>query len=82
MNMRKWIDALREAPVKKAMPVLSFPSVQLMKISVKTLISSSNFQAAGMKEISKRVDSAAAVSMMDLSVEAEAFGSSVKVSDD
>ncbi len=82
MNMRKWIDALREAPVKKAMPVLSFPSVQLMKISVKTLISSSNFQAAGMKEISQRVDSAAAVSMMDLSVEAEAFGSSVKVSDD
>ena len=82
MNMRKWIDALREAPVKKAMPVLSFPSVQLMKISVKTLISSSNFQAAGMKEISKRVDSAAAVSMMDLSVEAEAFGSPVHYSED
>ena len=80
--MKKWMDDLREAPAKKAMPVLSFPSVQLMGISVKTLISSSSYQAAGMKEIARRVDSAASVSMMDLSVEAEAFGSAVKVSDD
>lgn len=82
MDMKKWMDDLREAPAKKAMPVLSFPSVQLMGISVKTLISSSSYQAAGMKEIAQRVDSAASVSMMDLSVEAEAFGSAVKVSDD
>ena len=82
MNMKKWMDTLREAPVKKAMPVLSFPSVQLMGISVKTLISSSDYQAQGMKAIADRVDSAASVSMMDLSVEAEAFGSAVKVSDD
>lgn len=82
MDMKKWMDDLREAPAKKAMPVLSFPSVQLMGISVKTLISSSSYQAAGMKEIARRVDSAASVSMMDLSVEAEAFGSAVKVSDD
>lgn len=82
MNMRKWMEELREAPVKKAMPVLSFPSVQLMGISVKELISSSDLQADGMKRIADRVDSAASVSMMDLSVEAEAFGSKVKVSDD
>lgn len=82
MNMKKWMDTLKEAPVKKAMPVLSFPSVQLMGISVKTLISSSDYQAQGMKAIADRVDSAASVSMMDLSVEAEAFGSAVKVSDD
>lgn len=82
MNMKKWMEELREASVKKAMPVLSFPSVQLMGISVKELISSSDLQAEGMKRIADRVDSAASVSMMDLSVEAEAFGSKVKVSDD
>lgn len=53
-----------------------------MGISVKELISSSDLQAEGMKRIADRVDSAASVSMMDLSVEAEAFGSTVKVSDD
>ena len=82
MNMKKWMEALRAAPVKTAMPVLSFPSVQLMGITVKELISSSDLQAEGMKRIADRVDSAASVSMMDLSVEAEAFGSKVKVSDD
>ena len=81
MNMKEWLENLKTSPVKKAMPILSFPSVGLMGISVKELISSSELQAQGMKKIADRVDSAASVSMMDLSVEAEAFGSSVKVSD-
>lgn len=67
---------------KKAMPILSFPSVQLLHISVKDLICSSEKQAEGMKCIASRTDSAAAVSMMDLSVEAEAFGAKIRFSDD
>ncbi len=82
MNMKNWFDELIKAPRKKALPVLSFPSVQLMNISVKELISDSELQAKGMKLIADRVPSAASVSMMDLSVEAEAFGSTVIVSDD
>ena len=46
-NMREWLDAMRESPVKKAMPVLSFPAVQLMGISVRELISDSEAQARG-----------------------------------
>ena len=67
---------------KKAMPILSFPSVQLLDISVKELIASSDQQARGMKMIADRTDSAASVSMMDLSVEAEAFGAKVRFSED
>ena len=82
MNMKSWVNALRNADRKKAMPVLSFPSIQLMQISVRELIASSNQQAKGMKIIADRIDSAASVSMMDLSVEAEAFGANVRFSDD
>lgn len=82
MYGKKWLEELRTAPVKKAMPVLSFPSVSLMGITVKELIESSDLQAEGMKRIADRVDSAASVSMMDLSVEAEAFGSTIRISDD
>lgn len=82
MNMRKWLDDLRVAERKKAMPVLSFPSVSLMGITVKELIADSGLQAEGMKRIADRVDSAASVSMMDLSVEAEAFGAEIRISDD
>ena len=82
MKANLWLEELKAAPRKKAMPVLSFPSISLMGISVKELINDSDLQAKGMKLIADRVDSAASVSMMDLSVEAEAFGSAIKVSDD
>lgn len=82
MTTRQWLNELKANPHKKAMPILSFPCVSLMNITVKELIDSSDLQARGMKLVADRTNSAAAVSMMDLSVEAEAFGSAVKVSDD
>ena len=82
MNMKKWVEDVRQAEVKKAMPILSFPSISLLNITVKELISDSNLQADGMKAVADACDTLASVSMMDLSVEAEAFGAKVKVSDD
>lgn len=81
-NMYNWLEEMRTSKVKKAMPVLSFPAIQLLGITVKELISNSDTQAQAMKLVADRVDSAASVSMMDLSVEAEAFGSQVNFSDD
>ena len=82
MNMKQWVNDVRDAEIKKAMPVLSFPSIQLMNIGVKELIADSETQAKGMKLIADRVDAAASLSMMDLSLEAEAFGSEIRVADD
>ena len=81
-DMKRWLEELRGAPVKKAMPVLSFPAIQLMGISVRELISSSDAQARGMQLVAQRTDAAASVSLMDLSVEAECFGSAIRVSDE
>jgi hypothetical protein len=78
MNATEWLNALRETAQKPAIPILSFPSVSLLGINVQELVSSEDLQAGGMKAISERVPSGAAVSMMDLSVEAEAFGSAVR----
>ena len=80
-NMKLWVQEMIASRHKKAMPVLSFPSVQLMGITVRELIASAESQAAGMKLIADRVDAAASVSLMDLSVEAEAFGSTIRFSD-
>ena len=82
MNMTRWFEALRASPTKKAMPILSFPSIQLLGIGVKELISDSDLLARGMKAVADRVDSAAALSMMDLSVEADAFGAEIRIFDD
>ena len=81
-NIRQWIDNLKNPVIKKAMPILSFPCVSLLGITVRELISDSELQAKGMKMVADRTDAAASVSFMDLSVEAECFGATVVVSDD
>ena len=81
-NMKQWVADRIAEPKKQALPVLSFPSIQLLGITVRDLIASSDSQARGMKLIADRVPSAASVSLMDLSVEAEAFGSTIRFSDD
>lgn len=82
MDMKSWVKSLIGMSPKYGMPVLSFPSVSLMNITVKQLIEDSDRQAEGMKRIADKTPSLASVSMMDLSVEAEAFGSAVHISDD
>lgn len=80
-NMKKILSEAGRSKIKKAMPILSFPSVQLMGVSVERMISQSALQARGMKMIADRVGSLASVSMMDLSVEAESFGACVRFSE-
>lgn len=81
-NMKQWLKDVVNGPKKKALPILSFPSVQLLGVSVKELISDSEMQAKGMCMVAERTDAAASVSLMDLSVEAEAFGAAVITSED
>lgn len=76
-NMKQWLEDVKAAPKKLPMPILSFPSAALLNVSVKELVTSSDLQAKGMKLIADRHPSLASVSMMDLSVEAEAFGSQI-----
>lgn len=81
-NMKQWINSLKSTGAKKPIPVLSFPCVSLLGVTVRELISDSALQAKGMKMVADRTDAGASVSFMDLSVEAECFGATVVVSDD
>lgn len=81
-DMNQWVKEMIAAPRKKAMPVLSFPAVQKLGITVKELINSSDLQAKGMAEVAKATDASASVSLMDLSLEAEAFGANIQVFED
>lgn len=82
MDMQKWVADLIASSEKKPLPIVSFPAVQTMGVSVKELIGDAALQAEAMKVVADRLDAAASVSFMDLSVEAEAFGSEISVSDE
>lgn len=79
--MRAWLRGLCGEQPKAALPILSFPCVSLLGASVRELICDSERQAEGMRLIAQRVPSAASVSLMDLSVEAECFGAEIRFSD-
>ena len=81
LNMRQFFSDVCRSEKKKALPILSFPAIHLLGVSVKDLIADSNLQAEGMRLVAERTDALASVSFMDLSVEAECFGASVRFSD-
>ncbi len=81
-NMKAWKEEVIAQSKKKAMPILSFPGVQLIGATVEDLVKSGDLQAKCMESIAKKYDTGLAVSLMDLSVEAEAFGSPVHYSED
>ena len=81
-NMKSWIEGLKNGTEKRPLPVLSFPCVSLLGVTVRELISDSDLQAKGIKAVADRTEAAAAVSFMDLSVEAECFGATVRFSDE
>ena len=60
-NMKNWVRELYGDKPKKAIPVLSFPCVSLLGITVRELISDSELQAKGMKAVADRTDAAASV---------------------
>ena len=80
MSYPNWIDRL--PALHKPMPILSFPSASLMGVSVYTLTHDAAWQTEGIVKIAAITDAAAAVTMMDLSVEAEAFGCHLHTSED
>lgn len=82
MNMKEWLKNYIDEPAKKAMPILSFPGVQIIGHTVDELVRDGHLQALCMEAIAKKYDMGAAVSLMDLSVEAEAFGAKVIYSED
>ena len=81
-NMTAWLKNAVQDKKRPPMPILSFPSIQLLGVNVQELTGSSDLQARGMKAVADAVPSLASVSMMDLSVEAEAFGASIHISPD
>lgn len=80
--MIEWINEYLQGENRRPMPILSFPGAQLIGKNVEELVRSGENQALCMEAIAKKFNTGAAFSLMDLSVEAEAFGSPIIYSAD
>ena len=82
MDIRKILWDSARSDKQRALPILSVPAAQKLGVSVETLVKSAELQAKAMQIIAAETDTLAAVSLMDLSVEAEAFGAKVRFTED
>jgi len=82
MDIRAMLWQEARAEKKRALPILSFPATQKMGVTVEELVKSAPLQAEAMALIARETNTLAAISLMDLSVEAEAFGAKVRFSAD
>lgn len=74
MNMDLWVREQIATSDKKAMPLLSYPAVQQLFITVDRLVKNSSEMALGVRLMADRYNMPFATTYMDLSIEAEAFG--------
>ena len=80
MNISKFLWDAAKAEPRQGLPILSFPAAQKLGVDVEQLVKTSELQAKAMEVIAKETDILTAIGLMDLSVEAEAFGAEVKFS--
>lgn len=78
MNVSKLLWDAARSDTHRALPILSFPAAQKLGVTVEQLVKDASLQASTMALIASQTDTLAAVSLMDLSVEAEAFGAQVQ----
>lgn len=81
-NIREILWETARSDAQRGLPILSFPAAQKMNVTVEQLVKDPELMAKAMEIVSKETDTLAAVSLMDLSVEAEAFGASVRFTED
>ena len=82
MNLHEYLINAANSDKKRGIPILSFPAAQKLGVTVGELVKNSELQARAMETVARETDTLAAVSLMDLSVEAEAFGAEVRFSSD
>lgn len=80
-NMDEWLRSLPSTTTRKAMPIATFPGMELLNRPVTDIFFDGEVQVECMRALAERYPSVAALTAMDLSVEAEAFGSRVRLSD-
>jgi uroporphyrinogen decarboxylase len=79
-NMKDWLFKISSSPQRYAMPIMTYPGLNLVNKGIMDVIKDGSAQFECIDALSKKYTSLAAVTIMDLSVEAEAFGSPVTYS--
>lgn len=80
INMTDWGREIINSKQRLSMPIMTYPGLELSGSTITDVIQDGDQQFKCIYELSKKYPSIAAMTIMDLSVEAEAFGSHIRYS--
>lgn len=81
-NMKQWVADIIASKDVQAVPVMTHPGIELNGDTVQQAVSNGRKHADAVLTVARRYPMAAATTIMDLTVEAEAFGAQVVFSDE
>lgn len=82
MNMQKWKDSIVASRSRVAIPLMTHPGISLTGHTVLEAVTNPRWHYEAVRVVAQSYATGAATMMMDLSVEAEAFGAEVRFTDD
>ena len=77
MNMKKWIADVINNPECIAIPIMTHPGIEIIGKTVLDAVTDGKVHAEAIKALNERYPSSASTVIMDLTVEAEAFGCAI-----
>ncbi len=77
MDMQEWIESIIASEIRQAFPLMPAAGLSLTGMSFSDIVGDGAKQAECLVALAAKYPSAAAITFMDLSVEAEAFGSEI-----
>jgi uroporphyrinogen decarboxylase len=75
--MYQWAEALKNNPKRAAVPIMTHPGIEILDKKVIDAVTDGQVHAATILALDSRYPSAASTVIMDLTVEAEAFGAEI-----
>ena len=82
MEIQKWLQETMSRQERRAVPIMTHPGIELCGKTVKDAVSSGEVHAEAICRLNEQYPAAAPTVIMDLTVEAEAFGAKVVFPED
>lgn len=77
INMKEWAQRVMACPQRIAIPIMTHPGIELCGYTVKQAVTNGEKHAEAIRKLNEVYPAAASTVIMDLTVEAEAFGAKV-----
>lgn len=77
--MKKWIEEVLASEKRIALPIMTHPGIEYVGKTVREAVTDGEVHFAAIKALADRYPSAACTVIMDLTVEAEAFGAKILI---